>query len=447
MQLLSAILDTGLVFRAREVLRKPSVRVVLFSLVGVVTALTSSYLVPLLPRNLPIELASGAVDDLLHIVASSMLAVTTFSVSIMVSAFSRAAQSTTPRAVKLLVADGVAQNAIAVFVGSFLFSIVGIIGISAGYYEGRARIILFLTTLGMIALIVWALLRWLNQLNDFGRMSDVIERLEAAATRAAVGAAECPRGGALPADDTLRPRGIIVPAPRGGYLRHVDYGQLDRIAGRAGGNGTGGDGAGTDGKGGDGPDRAGAALVVEVANLAGHFVHRGDPLLYLSRPVDRKTQEALAAGFAIGDARSFDQDPRFGLIVLSEVASRALSPAVNDPGSAIDVLRAGTRVLLAHHRAERGEVDPPTRRHVRAPELDMAAAYREFFGPIARDGRTLVEVQQVLQDSLRALACNGGAALAVPVADAALDSALAEISDDADAARLRACHARVGDCG
>ena len=42
--------------------------------------------------------------------------------------------------------------------------------------------------------------------------------------------------------------------------------------------------------------------------------------------------EAIAATFVIGGSRVFDQDPRFGLLVLSEIASRALSPAVNDPG-------------------------------------------------------------------------------------------------------------------
>ncbi len=42
--------------------------------------------------------------------------------------------------------------------------------------------------------------------------------------------------------------------------------------------------------------------------------------------------------------RTFEDDPRFGLIVLSEIADKALSPGVNDPGTAIDVI--GTLVRL-----------------------------------------------------------------------------------------------------
>jgi|GEM_PF-2436099 len=48
--------------------------------------------------------------------------------------------------------------------------------------------------------------------------------------------------------------------------------------------------------------------------------------------------------FQIGRDRLFDDDPRFGLVVLSEIAARALSPAVNDHGTVIDVI--GTIVRL-----------------------------------------------------------------------------------------------------
>jgi uncharacterized membrane protein len=36
---------------------------------------------------------------------------------------------------------------------------------------------------------------------------------------------------------------------------------------------------------------------------------------------------------------------RFGLITLSEIASRALSPAVNDPGTAIQIISSHVRLF------------------------------------------------------------------------------------------------------
>ena len=41
---------------------------------------------------------------------------------------------------------------------------------------------------------------------------------------------------------------------------------------------------------------------------------------------------------ALGDERTFDQDPAFALRMMVDVANRALSPAVNDPTTAVQVL-------------------------------------------------------------------------------------------------------------
>jgi uncharacterized membrane protein len=41
---------------------------------------------------------------------------------------------------------------------------------------------------------------------------------------------------------------------------------------------------------------------------------------------------------ALGDERTFDQDPAFALRIMVDIANRALSPAVNDPTTAVQVL-------------------------------------------------------------------------------------------------------------
>ena len=416
MSVRSKLVDSGAVFRLREVTRKPGFAVAAFSLGSLLLAVMAARVGSYIDADLKLELASGSVGDLLHIVASSMLAVTTFSIGTIVSALGRAASNITPRATQLLVADRTAQNALSIFVGAFIYSVVGIIGIAAGFYEDQARIVLFLVTLGVIALIVWSLLRWIDHLHHFGRTSDMIRRIEEAATEAAQAVGGRPAHGARHGgfDDE---RSWAIPAPEAGYLRHVDIGDLDRVAGEAG-------------------------LRVEVLHLAGHYVHAGDPLLRASAPVTEATAKALRKAFAIGRQRSFDQDMRYGLVVLSEVASRALSPAVNDPGTAIDVLRAGTRVLSAFHR-RRADPEPPEYEHVTAPDVDLAQAYEEFFGPIARDGAGVIEVQEVLQGALAHLAVHGGGAMARGEAEDARSLSVAELQHPRDLRRLQAAHAAL----
>lgn len=102
-------------------------RATAFTVAGVLLAVVSSLLGRLLPDSLTLDLGQNAVGSILQILASSMLAVTTFSLTAMVSAYSSAASLGTPRSTQLLVRDRTSHNALSTFVGTFAFSVVGII--------------------------------------------------------------------------------------------------------------------------------------------------------------------------------------------------------------------------------------------------------------------------------------------------------------------------------
>lgn len=123
-----------------------------------------------------------------------------------------------------------------------------------------------------------------------------------------------------------------------------------------------------------------------------------------SGALDAADARALLAGVVIGDARTFQQDPRFGLVVLAEIASRALSPAANDPGTAIDVV--GTAVRLLSLWGEQHWEKEPVRKypHVAVPALSAADFFDDVFRPVARDGAGMVEVGAALQKAFQDLA-------------------------------------------
>lgn len=401
------------------------VRASLIGALGVAAALLAAVADRLVPFALPGKIGSDAVDGLLAILASSMLSVTTFSLSVTTAAFGAATSNATPRATRLLMEDRVTQNVLSTFVGSFLFSIVGLVVLKTGAYGPHGRMLLFVVTIGVIALIVVTLLRWIDHLTRLGRVGETTRQVEAATRRALLSRRRAPHLGGRPPDDLghLPSRSEdVVTAHRIGYVQHVDVGALQALAEEA-------DGA------------------VHVAVLPGTFVYRdtvlardlhggdGDPDRCAAR------RAAIRGAFLIAEERSFDQDPRFGLSVLSEIASRALSPAVNDPGTAIDVVGRAVRLLaLWAEPPESAVEDEPAHPRVGVPALAIEDLFVDVFAPLARDGAGIVEVQIRLQKGLLALARIGSPAFraaATGLAEHALAQAEAALPTSFDRARLR----------
>jgi uncharacterized membrane protein len=78
-----------------------------------------------------------------------------------------------------------------------------------------------------------------------------------------------------------------------------------------------------------------ADAMVELIPQVGDSVADGDPLIRVfggARPIPHP---ALRACVAVGTERTLDQDPRFAFRILVDIANKALSPAINDPTTAV----------------------------------------------------------------------------------------------------------------
>ncbi|MGQ3285299.1 DUF2254 domain-containing protein [Bosea sp. (in: a-proteobacteria)] len=356
-----------------RITRRMWFRASLFSILAVVTALAAIVLAPYIPSDVPTKIGADSVDNILGIIASSMLAVTTFSLSTMVAAYSAATSNVTPRATRLVMEDTTTQNVLATFIGSFLYSLVGIIALSTGAYGSTGRVVLFVVTAGVIVVIVVTLLRWIDHLSRLGRVTETTERVEAAAAEAMRLYRKQPHmGGSPPVAIPGSARPIHV--SRIGYVQHLDVGALSDIAERGKGR-------------------------IFVQATPGAFVTPVDPVAF-AEGLDVAEQEAEIRGcYTIADVRSFDQDPRFGASVLAEIASRALSPGINDPGTAIDVIGRAVRLLAI--AAEPGEPEQEVAcPRVHIPPIVIGDLFDDLFTPIARDGAGVVEIGIRLQKAM-----------------------------------------------
>lgn len=361
----------------RQITRRIWFRAGLFCLLAVATALTGAWASPYIPFELTATLGADSVDNILGILASSMLTVTTFSLSTMVSAYSAATSNVTPRATVLIMEDETTQNVLSTFIGSFLFSLVGIIALSIGTYGQQGRVILFGATIIVIGFILVTLLRWIDHLSRLGRVTETTQRVEEAATTAVRERRRRPYLGCLPLEDrtNIPSTARRMASPTIGYIQHIDVEELAELA------------------------RSSQAHIF-VLRLPGEMTDPTEAVLAVEGgAID---EAALLGCVTIADRRSFDQDPRFCICVLSEIASRALSPAVNDPGTAVDVIGRHLRVLAKW--AEPADPEPPAFETVSVPPLKVEDLFDDAFLAIGRDGAALVEVGIRLQKALRTLA-------------------------------------------
>ena len=361
--------------------RRLWLRVTLFALAGVVTAVAGIFLAPYIPDAWTFKIGAKAIDGILNVLASSMLAVTVFSVSTMVAAYGAATTNVTPRATRLLMEDNTSKNVLGTFIGSFLFSLVGIIALSTGFYGGQGRAILLVVTIGLIALIAATILRWIDYLARFGRLGETIDRVEKATWKAMETRLAHPHLGARPitGEGNIPASALPIFAKAIGYVQHIDVPALKECTKRS------------------------RAQVFVVA-LPGVFVDPARPVAMVVGAEDNAFFEAVARAFTVGVERTFDQDPRFGLCVLAEIASRALSPAVNDPGTAIDVIGRAVRLLVqwsSYHATDGNVADEPA--HVWVPAIQVGDMLDDVFSPIARDGAALLEIQIRLQKAFLTL--------------------------------------------
>jgi uncharacterized membrane protein len=366
------------------------------SVLAVGLALAAAWVPSLLPGLQLPHIERDTLSSLLTVIASSMLAVTTFSLSIMVSAFAAAANGATPRATELLMEDEGTRTAIGAFLSAFIFSVVAQVALGLKYYGDNGRFVLFVGTLLMLAWLIITLIRWVRTLSLLGRFGNTVTRIEQAAMHACQQYAAAPFLGARPAPAQL-PAGLSVPALQIGYVRRIDMQALQ-----------------------DWAQEQDVMLHLQVR--PGQFVQPGQCLAIMCADTaagsDLADSSAIQAAILIEASRSFEQDPRFGLIVLSEVGQRAMSAAINDPGSGIAAINAMARVLM-------GMCAPPDQGrqgsvHDRLTliALDEPALVHDGFDPIARDGAANLEMAIRLQKLLAMIASHNALPAVVDAAHA-----------------------------
>ncbi|MGC9196377.1 MAG: DUF2254 domain-containing protein [Syntrophobacteraceae bacterium] len=102
--------------------------------------------------------------------------------------------------------------------------------------------------------------------------------------------------------------------------------------------------------------RAGGLIVLHCAT--GETLMQGQPLLQIFSSRIRLPESALAAPLKLGRERTFQQDSKYAIRLLVDIAIKALSPAINDPTTAVQAIDQIEDLLrrLVGHNLKNGRV-------------------------------------------------------------------------------------------
>jgi uncharacterized membrane protein len=98
--------------------------------------------------------------------------------------------------------------------------------------------------------------------------------------------------------------------------------------------------------------------LIELVPQVGDFLAKGDPLFNVRGGAGSVDEVRLGHAVALGAERTMEQDPAFPFRIIVDIASKALSPAINDPTTAVLALDQIHHLLrnLAGRRLDTGLV-------------------------------------------------------------------------------------------
>ncbi|MGA4838635.1 DUF2254 domain-containing protein [Streptomyces sp. G45] len=260
-----------------------------------------------------------------------------FSISLV--AVQMASGQFSPRVVRLYVRSRITKVTLAGFLATFLFSLMTLTSFDSEEdprLVSNVPLVESVLAVLMVLLSLFLFVAYVNGTLRMMRVGFVIDRIAREAFRVAVKQPTEEEA----AGEALGPEtGRIAYQGRAGVLRDVNIARAVRVARRQG-------------------------VVLRLLPRTGDFVVPGTPLFTVhgGPPPGRR---ALRYTVSVGVERTFHQDLGFGLRQLSDIALRALSPAVNDPTTAVQALDRIVQFLASvarhplgtlRHRDRRGAV-------------------------------------------------------------------------------------------
>jgi len=327
---------------------------------------------------------SQVAQVILSSIATSVMTVVSIVFAILLMTLTLASMQFSPRIIVSFAQDRVTQWTLGIFLGTFSYCVAALP--AAHTYPERFEPVA--TVMGAMLLatmcVAW-LLFFIHHISQAISVNHIVDRIASETELMIRDTMPNPVRHYRVAPQEVPPSTgseVTVPSPTSGYIRYIDGNRLLSVAKTH-------------------------RFTIGVQRRVGHFVPEGVPLMTVSKE-HRLTPELtaeLCAAFDIGPSRTLQQDVEFGILQIVDIALKAISPAVNDPTTALSCVDQLSRILICFAGREpldAGAYDPPGVLRVSIPQLGLDrlvdSAFEQIRSYAKRDVVVSLRLMRALND-------------------------------------------------
>ena len=256
-------------------------------------------------------------QEVLSAIATSMIAFTGVVFSITIVVLQLASGQFSPRVLRTFLRDRATQSSLGIFIATFVYALLVLRDVRATSSDESAYVpgLSVSMALVVLALSLGVFVYYIHHIAQAIRVSWIVDAV-ADETRRSIAHQfpDAPDEGLELSAPSGPPTQVLV-APVPGALQAVGKRALVALA-----------------------RRNDSVLVLRPS--VGDFVPQGGELLWVygRQPLGGDDADEAVGEFALGIERTMEQDPAFGFRQIVDIAIRGLSPAVNDPTTAVQCL-------------------------------------------------------------------------------------------------------------
>lgn len=258
-------------------------------------------------------------------IAASMMTVVSIVFAILLMTLTLASMQFSPRIIVSFSKDRVTQWTLGIFLGTFSYCMAALPA-ARSLPHPFAPVATVLGAMVLALTCVGWLLFFIHHISQAISVNHIVDKIAKETEGVIDELMPSPRGlDHLKHLEELRPNPseVAISTNESGYIRFIDTQRLIALAKQY-------------------------HVTIRVLRRVGHFVPVGIPLMMVSkgkRLAAEGTAQLLAA-FDFGPTRTLQQDVEFGVLQIVDIALKAISPAVNDPTTAINCIDQLSRVLI-----------------------------------------------------------------------------------------------------